>query len=297
MMDATHWCAVINPLTQEQRINMDECIAFLHGVDIALSNYFKKGDFTHLQFGKGSGQGMLSCLIEILKGNKSTVLLATILKSTTCDRNIQSNLRTYLRTHVRKIFNYVTSEPNGSSIPTTLEDLTVHDLARYLAFRRWGGMTAAQRLEETKHLRSEEVHAKRMESLAKLTAAQRLEATKHLRSEEVHAKRMESLATNRRTFEEQVDRLAAYLDIYGNCHVPQEYKDDTMLANWVMRVRQGKTKLNKEQKQILDAMGFAWNIAEINESKRQQRVLVVRLILFLLSLSHNFTNNLSHSGE
>ena len=269
MMDATHWCAVINPLTQEQRINMDECIAFLHGVDIALSNYFKKGDFTHLQFGKGSGQGMLSCLIEILKGNKSTVLLATILKSTTCDRNIQSNLRTYLRTHVRKIFNYVTSEPNGSSIPTTLEDLTVHDLARYLAFRRWGGMTAAQRLEETKHLRSEEVHAKRMESLA----------------------------TNRRTFEEQVDRLAAYLDIYGNCHVPQEYKDDTMLANWVMRVRQGKTKLNKEQKQILDAMGFAWNIAEINESKRQQRVLVVRLILFLLSLSHNFTNNLSHSGE
>ena len=70
-----------------------------------------------------------------------------------------------------------------------------------------------------------------------------------------------------------------------------------MLANWVMRVRQGKTKLNKEQKQILDAMGFAWNIAEINESKRQQRVLVVRLILFLLSLSHNFTNNLSHSGE
>jgi hypothetical protein len=62
-------------------------------------------------------------------------------------------------------------------------------------------------------------------------------------------------------------------------------------------VGQGNTKLNEEQKQILDAMGFAWDIDEINESKRQQRVLVVCLIVILLSLSHNFTNNLSHSGE
>ena len=64
-----------------------------------------------------------------------------------------------------------------------------------------------------------------------------------------------------------------------------------------MIVRSGHTILSEEQKQILDAMGFAWDIGEINESICQQMVLVVRLIVNLLSLSHNFTNNLSHSGE
>ena len=105
-------------------------------------------------------------------------------------------------------------------------------------------------------------------------------------------------ATNRyRTFEEQVVSLTAYKAKYGNCHVPQTYKDDTVLASWVMNVRSGRTILSEEQRQILDAMDFAWDIAEINASKREQMVLVVRLIVNLLSLSHNFTNNLSHSGE
>jgi hypothetical protein len=99
------------------------------------------------------------------------------------------------------------------------------------------------------------------------------------------------------TFEEQVDSLLAYKAEHNNCHVPQTYKYDTVLAIWVMNVRQGKIKLNEEQKQILNAMGFAWDIAEINASKRQQMVLEVCLIVILLSLSHNFTNNLSRSGE
>jgi hypothetical protein len=38
VMDVTHWCAVIHPLTQEQRINIDEGIAFLH--DILAGNVF-----------------------------------------------------------------------------------------------------------------------------------------------------------------------------------------------------------------------------------------------------------------
>jgi hypothetical protein len=100
-----------------------------------------------------------------------------------------------------------------------------------------------------------------------------------------------------RTFEEQVDRLAAYKDKYGNCHVPRKYKDDTVLATWVDKVRQGITKLSEEQKQILDAMGFAWDIDEINASKRQQMILEVCLIVILLSLSRKFTNNLSYSDK
>jgi len=101
----------------------------------------------------------------------------------------------------------------------------------------------------------------------------------------------------RGTFEEKVDSLLAYKAEHNNCHVPQTYKYDTVLANWVHRVRAGDIKLSEEQKQILTAMGFAWDIAEINESKRQQMVLEVCLIVILLSLSHNFTNNFTHSGE
>jgi len=62
-------------------------------------------------------------------------------------------------------------------------------------------------------------------------------------------------------------------------------------------VQQGDTKLNEDERQELTSMGFAWNIDEINESKHQQMVLVVRLIVILLLLSHNFTNNLSYSGK
>ena len=38
------------------------------------------------------------------------------------------------------------------------------------------------------------------------------------------------------TFEENVERLAAYKDMYGDCHVPQRYTDDQTLATWVMNV-------------------------------------------------------------
>ena len=62
-------------------------------------------------------------------------------------------------------------------------------------------------------------------------------------------------------------------------------------------MRKGHIKLSVMLKQILDEMGFAWDIDEINESKRQQMVLEVCLIVILLLLSHNFTNNLSHSGK
>ena len=63
-----------------------------------------------------------------------------------------------------------------------------------------------------------------------------------------------------------------------------------MLASWVHSLRQGRTILNEEQKQILDVMGFAWDIDEIYASKRQNMALEVCLIVILLSLSYNFTN-------
>ena len=47
---------------------------------------------------------------------------------------------------------------------------------------------------------------------------------------------------------------------------------------------------SRSKKQILDVMGFAWDIDEINASKRQNMALEVCLIVILLSLSYNFTN-------
>ena len=69
---------------------------------------------------------------------------------------------------------------------------------------------------------------------------------------------------------------------HGDCHVPQRYTDDQTLANWVMNVRIAKRscKLSEEQEQTLSALGFAWNIDEINENKRQQVVLEVCLIVY-----------------
>ena len=163
--------------------------------------------------------------------------------------------------------------------------------------RRVTRRTAEERREATQHLHSEEVQAKRMESLAEYqsgrTAEERREATQHLHSEEVQAKRLE----RHRTFEEQVKSLAAYKAQYRDCHVPGTFKDDKVLAKFVTNVRSGNTILSEEQRQELTAMGFAWDIAEINESKRQHMVLEVCLIVTLLSLSYNFTNNLSYTGE
>ena len=109
------------------------------------------------------------------------------------------------------------------------------------------------------------------------------QAAKEAADQLAAAKQAAKLAADRhRIFEEQVDRLAAYLAKYGNCHVPQKSKDDTVLATWVANVRSGNTILSEEQRQELTAMGFAWDIAEINESKRQQMVLEVCLIVILL---------------
>lgn len=39
---------------------------------------------------------------------------------------------------------------------------------------------------------------------------------------------------NDRTFDDRMNRLAAYKKVkHGDCHFPQDYKDDTELATWV----------------------------------------------------------------
>ena len=151
MKEAPHWGIVIYPISTEQKELLDAGVAFLLGVEE--STYFQDTDFTHLQYcGKGSGGGMLACLLAILKGNQGTVLLDTILTSNEDELNakysrqfdiadvtVLSSLGRYLGVHCDAILVFINSELNDASIEITREELTVRHLAQYLSFRRWGG--------------------------------------------------------------------------------------------------------------------------------------------------------------
>ena len=68
MKEVPHWGSVIYPISTEQKELLDAGVAFLLGVGVEESTYFQDTDFTHLQYcGKGSGGGMLACLLAILK--------------------------------------------------------------------------------------------------------------------------------------------------------------------------------------------------------------------------------------
>ncbi len=64
---------------------------------------------------------------------------------------------------------------------------------------------------------------------------------------------------------ENIERLTAYCEEYGNCLVPRNYTKDPTLAQWVMglRSRRFKRKNVSEQKiKQLDELGFDWNPIE-----------------------------------
>ena len=56
-------------------------------------------------------------------------------------------------------------------------------------------------------------------------------------------------------------RLVAYKAQHGDCNVPQEWKQDRPLADWVSHQRKFKTKghLPPERIQRLEALGFDWD--------------------------------------
>eukprot|EP00534_Pseudo-nitzschia_fraudulenta_P004750 CAMPEP_0201134422 /NCGR_PEP_ID=MMETSP0850-20130426/51582_1 /ASSEMBLY_ACC=CAM_ASM_000622 /TAXON_ID=183588 /ORGANISM="Pseudo-nitzschia fraudulenta, Strain WWA7" /LENGTH=541 /DNA_ID=CAMNT_0047405301 /DNA_START=49 /DNA_END=1677 /DNA_ORIENTATION=- len=49
----------------------------------------------------------------------------------------------------------------------------------------------------------------------------------------------------------------------GSCIVPQHYRADPQLASWVSNQRQRKHQLTSERIQLLDALGFVWDVREI----------------------------------
>jgi len=63
---------------------------------------------------------------------------------------------------------------------------------------------------------------------------------------------------------EMYRRLYLYaLQHNGSCRVPQTYKEDPQLACWVNNQRQRRKQLTSERIQLLDGLGFVWDVREI----------------------------------
>jgi hypothetical protein len=58
---------------------------------------------------------------------------------------------------------------------------------------------------------------------------------------------------------EMYKKLKEYKKKHGDCNVPQSFKEDSTLANWVKTQRQSKSKLSQGQCDALDAIGFDWD--------------------------------------
>ncbi len=62
-------------------------------------------------------------------------------------------------------------------------------------------------------------------------------------------------------WEEMLAALKSFKTQYGHCRVPQHFKDNRQLADWVSRLRisRNKGKLPPEREKILTDLGFDWN--------------------------------------
>ena len=53
-------------------------------------------------------------------------------------------------------------------------------------------------------------------------------------------------------------QLKQYKSKHGDCKVPNEYKDNPQLGNWVKNIKANEYDLSKKQKDELNKLGFNW---------------------------------------
>ena len=65
-----------------------------------------------------------------------------------------------------------------------------------------------------------------------------------------------------RNFEKVISLLKAYKEEHGDCLVPKAYitEDGIRLGSIVNHIRTGAIKTTLEEREILDSLGFVWNI-------------------------------------
>ncbi|HBX50144.1 MAG: hypothetical protein A2275_06045 [Bacteroidetes bacterium RIFOXYA12_FULL_35_11] len=61
-------------------------------------------------------------------------------------------------------------------------------------------------------------------------------------------------------WEKQYEELVRFKKKNGHCRVPQKFKENKSLANWVSIQRRDKYKLSEEQIEKLNAVGFIWKV-------------------------------------
>jgi len=63
-------------------------------------------------------------------------------------------------------------------------------------------------------------------------------------------------------WDERFKQLKEYKEQNGHCRVPQKYKANTQLGNWVNNQRRAykKGKISSEQKDLLEGIGFVWEL-------------------------------------
>jgi superfamily II DNA or RNA helicase len=86
--------------------------------------------------------------------------------------------------------------------------------------------------------------------------------------------------------------LKAFKEERGHCRVPQRFKENGQLADWVSRVRtsRNKGKLSAEQKRILTELGFDWNPV-----RNRWDYMFDQLVEY--KKEHGHTNVPQHSGK
>jgi hypothetical protein len=60
-------------------------------------------------------------------------------------------------------------------------------------------------------------------------------------------------------------KLEQYLQIHGNCLVPQRYKQDPSLGLWVSTQRSRREKFDPTHNERLESIGFVWHVSDQHE--------------------------------
>jgi hypothetical protein len=77
----------------------------------------------------------------------------------------------------------------------------------------------------------------------------------------------------RATWNEQYSKLVVYKQSFGDCLVPQGYKPDLSLANWVSRQRKSRERLSVAQLNALNEIGFDWNPNETTWNEHYSKLV------------------------
>ena len=73
---------------------------------------------------------------------------------------------------------------------------------------------------------------------------------------------------------DKYQQLKRYFQQYGDCNVPQKYKENPSLGSWVNTQRQHykKGELLKEKVNLLNQLNFVWDLFEARWCERYQQL-------------------------